>query len=131
MATQVTIFLSGTDVMYALSLPLRSSYLARLHAQQSAWVGKRSVKLRMNLWRRQCQRKFFVASWVLPGSFLGHPGELVSNIINKEDYRKPQKASRKPQGSYKKFQGRKPYNSFVAILENLCPHKLILSLTDL
>ena len=54
---------------------------------------------------------FFVASW-------GLPGDLVSNIINKEAYRKPQKASRKPQWSYKNFQGRNPYNIFVAILEN-------------
>jgi hypothetical protein len=30
--------------------------------------------------------KFFVASWRLPGSFLGLPGDLVSNIINKEAY---------------------------------------------
>ena len=61
--------------------------------------------------------KFFVASW-------GLPGDLVSNIINKEAYRKPQ-------GSYKIFQYRNPYNTFVAILENQCPHKFILSLTDL
>ena len=60
--------------------------------------------------------KFFVASWGLPGSFLGLPGDLVSNIINKEAYRKPQKASRKPPGRYKKFQGRNPDNIFVAIL---------------
>ena len=53
--------------------------------------------------------KFFVASWGLPGSFLGLPRDLVSNIINKEAYRKPQR-------SYKNFQGRNPYNIFVAIL---------------
>ena len=47
--------------------------------------------------------KFFVASW-------GLPGDLVSNIIDKEAYRTPQKASRNPPGSYKKFQGRNPYN---------------------
>ena len=46
--------------------------------------------------------KFFVASW-------GLPGDLVSNIINKEAYRKPQ-------GYYKNFQGRNPYIIFVAIL---------------
>jgi hypothetical protein len=28
--------------------------------------------------------KFFVASWGLPGSFLGLSGNLVSNIINKD-----------------------------------------------
>ena len=46
--------------------------------------------------------KFFVASWRLPG-------DLVSNIINKEAYRKPQ-------GRYKNFQGRNPYNIFVGFL---------------
>jgi hypothetical protein len=45
---------------------------------------------------------FLGASWKL----FGLPGDIVSNIINKEPYRKPPKASRKPQGSYKKFQGR-------------------------
>ena len=75
--------------------------------------------------------KFFVASWGLPGSFLGLPGDLVSNMINKEAYRKPKKDSRKPQGSYKNFLGRNPCNIFVAILENRCPRKFILSLTDL
>ena len=40
--------------------------------------------------------KFFVASW-------GLPGDLVSNSINKEAYRKPQKAHKKPQESYKNF----------------------------
>ena len=47
---------------------------------------------------------FLGASWKLFGLL----GDLVSNIINKEAYRKPQKASRKPPGSYKKFQGRNP-----------------------
>ena len=62
---------------------------------------------------------FFVASW-------GLPGDLVSNIINKEAYRKLQKASRKLQGSYKNFQDRNLYNIFVAIWENRCPLKFIL-----
>ena len=75
--------------------------------------------------------KFYVASWGLPGIFYGLPGDLVIDIIIKEAYKKPQKAFRKPPGSYKKFQGRNPYNIFVAILENQCPHKFILSLTDL
>ena len=60
--------------------------------------------------------KFLVASWGPPESFLGLSGDLVSNIINKEAYKNPKKTSRKPQGSYKKFQGRNPYNIFVAIL---------------
>ena len=72
--------------------------------------------------------KIFVASWGLPGSFFGLSGDLVSNIINKEA------CSRKPQGSYKNFLGKNPYTPydvFAAILENWCPDKFILSLTDL
>jgi len=34
-----------------------------------------------------------------------------------EAYRKPQKASRKPTGRYKKFQGRNAGNIFVGILD--------------
>ena len=61
--------------------------------------------------------EFFEASW-------GLPGDLVSNIINKEVYRKPQKASWKLQGSFKKFQGRNLYNIFVAILvETMTPKR--------
>ena len=67
--------------------------------------------------------KFFVASWGLPGSFLGLPGDLVSNIINKEAYRKPPKTSKKPQGSYKNVQGWNPYNIFVAILVQMMTKK--------
>ena len=51
-------------------------------------------------------QNFFVVFW-------GLPGDLVSNIINKEANRKPHKASRKPQGGYKNFQGRNPYKIFV------------------
>ena len=65
---------------------------------------------------RNSALKFEIASWGFPGSFLRLPGDLGSNINNKEAYRKPQKASRKPQGSYKYFQVRNPYNNFVAIL---------------
>ena len=68
--------------------------------------------------------QFFEASWGLLGRFLGLPGDLVSNMINKEAYRKPQESNNN-------FQGRNPYNIFIAILENWCPHKFILSLTDL
>ena len=68
--------------------------------------------------------KSFVASW-------GLPRDLVSNINNKEAYRKPQKMPRKPQGRYKNFQGRNPYNIFFAVFENRFPHKFIMSLTDL
>ena len=59
---------------------------------------------------------FLGTSWKLPGSFLGILGDLVSNIVNKAAYRKPQKAFRKSQGSYKKIQGRNPYNIFVSFL---------------
>ena len=60
---------------------------------------------------------FFVVSWGLSGSFWGLPGDLVSNIINKEAYRKPQE-------SYKNFQGRHPYNIFVTIVvETMTPKR--------
>ena len=36
-----------------------------------------------------------------------------------------------PNYAFKKFQGRNSYNIFVAILENQCLHKCILSLSDL
>jgi hypothetical protein len=42
---------------------------------------------------------FLGASWKL----FELPGDLVSNIINREAYRKPPKASRMPPGRYKKF----------------------------
>ena len=58
---------------------------------------------------------FFVASW-------GLPGDLESNIINKKAYRKPLKASRKPQGSFSNFQVRNPLNIFVGFLvETMTP----------
>ena len=50
--------------------------------------------------------KVYIASMGLSGSFLGPPGDLVSNIIKKEVYREAQKASRKAQVSYKNFQGK-------------------------
>ena len=59
--------------------------------------------------------KFFVASWGLPGSFWGLPGDLVSNIRNKEAYRKLQKLTGSPQEATKKIQGRNLYNIFDAI----------------
>ena len=36
-----------------------------------------------------------------------------------------------PKEAIKNFHGRNPYNIFVAILENQCLHKFILSLSDL
>ena len=67
--------------------------------------------------------KFFVASWGLPGCFFGLPGDLVSNIINHEAYRKSQKASRKAPGSNKKNKGKNPGNNFVGILEEVLTPK--------
>ena len=66
---------------------------------------------------------FWVLFWL--------PGDLISNIYNKEAYRKLQKASRKPQGSFKNFQGRNPYNIFVSFLVETVILKNILKLTDL
>ena len=52
---------------------------------------------------------FLGAYWKL----FGLPGDLVSNIINKEACRKPKKASRKLQ----KFSRQKFGNNFVGILD--------------
>ena len=57
-----------------------------------------------------------------PGSFLGLSGDLVSNIIINESYRKPKEASRAEILTL---------FIFVAILENRCHYKFILSLTNL
>ena len=54
---------------------------------------------------------FLGASWKL----FGLPGDIVSNIIHKEAYRKPQKASRKVQ----KNSGQKSRNNFVGFLEEV------------
>ena len=61
--------------------------------------------------------KLFVAS-------LGFPGDLLSNIINKKAYRKPQTAAGKPQGIFKNVQGRIPYNISVGLLvETMTPKR--------
>ena len=70
---------------------------------------------------------FLGASWKL----FGFPGDLVCNIINKEACRKPQKASRKPPGRYKKFQGRISETISLVILSKRWHQKDILKLTDL
>ena len=70
---------------------------------------------------------FFVAFWGLPGSFL----DFLGNIIHKKAYRKPHKASRKPKGSYKKFQGRKPEIIPLFFWKKFSDQKDILKLTDL
>ena len=60
--------------------------------------------------------KFFVASWGLPGSFLGLPRDLVSNTIIKEVTRSPKKLPGSPKEAIKNFQRRNPYNIFVGFL---------------
>ena len=67
--------------------------------------------------------KFFVAS-------RGLPGDLVSNIINKEGYWKPKKLPGSPK-SYKKFQGRNSEIFSLVFWMKLIFHKDILKLTDL
>ena len=52
-------------------------------------------KIATNLFLEFCPEIFF--------SFFGASLGLNSNIMNKEAYRKPKKASRKPPGSYKKI----------------------------
>ena len=54
--------------------------------------------------------------------------KLFINIINKE---KETQKSFQEAPRYKNFQGRNPRNIFVAVLENQCPRKFIMSLTDL
>ena len=89
---------------------------------------KRSVNFEMSFWCYRLDQnsnksivrisalKFFVASQRLLG-------DLVSNIINKKAYRKLQKASRKPQGRYTKFQGRNLYNIFIDFLVQMMTPK--------
>ena len=57
--------------------------------------------------------------------------DLVSNIMNKEAYRKPQKASRKPTGRYIKFQSRYPEIISLVFWKKFWHQKDILKLTDL
>ena len=56
--------------------------------------------------------KFFVASWEL----FGLPGDLVSNILNKEGYWKSKKLPGSPQKATK-ISGQKSRNIFVGILD--------------
>ena len=65
------------------------------------------TKIPMKLFLHFCPEffcSFLGASWKI----FGLPWDLVCNIINKEAYRKPQNASRKPPVRFKKFQGRNP-----------------------
>ena len=64
------------------------------------------------------------ASWKL----FGLPGDLFSNIINKEDYWKPKKRPGSPQKATKKFRE----EIFLLVFwMKLIFHKDILKLTDL
>ena len=72
--------------------------------------------------------EFFVASWGLHGSSLGFLGYVISN---KEACRKPQKASRKPPGRYKKFQGRNRAITSLVFWKKFSDQEDILKLTDL
>ena len=75
--------------------------------------------------------EFFCNFLGAPWKLFGLPGDLVCNIINKEAYKKPQNASRKPPGRYKKFQGRNPEIILLVFWKKLSFHKDILKLTDL
>ena len=60
---------------------------------------------------------FFVASW-------GLPGDLESNIINKELQEATKSFQEAPcQGSFKNFQCRNPYNIFVGFLVEMVTPK--------
>ena len=58
-------------------------------------------------------------------------GTLLSNIIIKEAYKKPQKLPGSPQEGTKKFQGRNPEIILLVFWKKLLFHKDILKLTDL
>ena len=70
---------------------------------------------------------FLGASWKL----FGLPGDLVTNIINKEGYWKPKNATRKPPESFKKFESRNPEIFSLVFWMKLISHKDIFKLTDL
>jgi hypothetical protein len=59
--------------------------------------------------------KGFIACLGLPGSFLGFLQASLLMILLTKSPERP-KASKKPPGSYKTFQGRNPDNIFVAVL---------------
>ena len=65
---------------------------------------------------RNSALKFLVASWGLPGSFLGFLGTKLVIIINKEGYWKPKKLPGSPQNATKNS-GQKSRNILVGILE--------------
>jgi hypothetical protein len=64
---------------------------------------------------------FFVASWGLPGSFLSFLGDLVSNIINKDEgsLKEAPKSFQEAPRKLQKNSGQKSGNNFVGILEEV------------
>ena len=67
--------------------------------------------------------EFFLASLRLPGSFFWASCRLLNLWYYLLNPQKGQKASRKPPGSYKKFQGRNLDNIFGAILVQMMTPK--------
>ena len=65
-----------------------------------------------------------------PENFYSFLGASLLMILLSKSPGSPKKLPGSPR-KLQKFQGRNPYNIFVAILENRCRHELILSLTDL
>ena len=70
--------------------------------EMSFWCHRLNQKTNENIVRISAL-KVFIASLGLPGSFLGLPGDLVTNIINDEAYRKPPKLPESPQEATKNF----------------------------
>ena len=71
--------------------------------------------------------RFLGASWKL----FGLSGDIVSNIIHKEAYRKPPKAFRRPKEATKKFEGRNPEIISLVFWKKFSDQKDTLKLTDL
>ena len=103
----------------------RSADPASLLLLASTWKVLKSSRITKGQLISKCPFGFIV--WTK----IPIPGDLVCNIINKEACRKPQKASRKPPRSYKKFQGRNPEIISLVILSKQWNQRDILKLTDL
>ena len=73
--------------------------------------------------------KFFVPSLGLPGSFLGLPGDLVSNIIIRKPT--PKKLPGSPQEGTKNFRAEILEIISLVFWKKLSFHKDIIKLTDL
>ena len=115
---------SGASVL-VLEAPVKGQLISKCPFGFIVWT-----KIPTKLFLDFCPEffcSFLGASWKL----FGLPGDLVCNIINKEACRKPQKASRKPPGRYKKFQGRNSEIISLVILSKRWNQRDILKLTDL